>query len=122
MHLPQLLQMQTTVCLQLLTIIRIAATLGVETKISTATTTITTRATPSRTLNTITTITQLGAPNLQMSLTRTLIRPTRNGKQPPKAAISPSFEKERVEEVVNPIPSTTITTIHPEEVVVARER
>lgn len=117
---PQLLQMQTTVYLQLLTIIIIAATLGVETKISIVTTTITTRATPSRTLSTITTITQLGVPNLLMSLTRTLTRPMRNGKLPQKAVISQSFEKERVEEEVNPILRIiiiTTITIHQEEVV-----
>lgn len=130
MPLPQLLQMQTTVCLQLLTIIIIAATLGVEIKISIVTTTITTRATPSHTLSTITTITQLGVPNLLMSLTRTLTRPMRNGKPPQKAVISQSFEKERVEEEVNLILRIIIiitTTIHQEEVVeatavVARER
>lgn len=117
---PQLLQMQTTAYPQLLTIIIIAATLGVETKISIVTTTITTRATPSHTLSTITTITQLGVPNLPMSLTRTLTRPMRNGKLPQKAVISQSFEKERVEEVVNPILRiiiTTTITIHQEEVV-----
>lgn len=129
MPLPQLLQMQTTVCLQLLTTIIIAATLGVETKISIVTITITTRATPSHTLSTITTTTQLGVPNLLTSLTRTLTRPMKNGKLPQKAVISQSFEKERVEEV-NPILRiiiiTTTITIHQEEVeveaVVVKER
>lgn len=122
--------MQITVCPQLLTVIIIAATLQVETKISIVTTTITIRVTPSHTLSTITTITRPGAPNLQMSPTRTLTRQMKNGKLPQKAVISQSFERERVEEVVNPIPRitiiTTTTTIHREEAVegavVATER
>lgn len=129
MPLPQLLQMQTTVCPQHLTIIIIAATLGVEIKISIVTTTITTRATPSHTLSTITTITQLGVPNLPTSLTRTLTRPMRNGKLPQKAVISQSFEKERVEVnlILRIIIIITTITIHQEEVVeaeavVVRER
>lgn len=56
-----------------------------------------------------------------MSRTRTLTRRTRNGKQPLKAVISLSFERERVEEVNRtPLTITTIIT-HQEEVVEVAE-
>lgn len=70
-------------------------------------------------LSTTITTTRLVVPNLQTSPTRTLTRPTRNGKLPLKAVTLQSFEKGKVaeeeEEAANPIPPITITIIHQEE-------